>query len=48
MTDLEKRIILKEIIESMNEMGENERQFLLGYVAGVSARRQAEEAGKAS
>ena len=40
VTDLEKWTAIKEIIDAMQTMNEAQRQFLLGYVAGVAARTE--------
>lgn len=44
MTDQEKRETLEHISESMQNMDESQRQFVLGYAAGVIASHSGAEA----
>lgn len=39
MSEQEKKVEIKEIIGAMLEMPEAQKQFLLGYAAGVAARK---------
>lgn len=43
MTDQEKREALKDIIAAMLAMEDPEKQFMLGYIAGASARVDKEQ-----
>ena len=45
VSDKEKWATIKEIIDAMQAMDEANRQFLLGYVAGVCARVEEAAAG---
>lgn len=38
VNDKEKWLAIKEIIDAMQQMDEAQRQFLLGYAAGATAR----------
>lgn len=40
VSDKEKWLAIKEIIDAMQQMDEAQRQFLLGYAAGVTARAE--------
>ena len=44
MSEQEKKVEIKEIIGAMLEMPEAQKQFLLGYAAGVAARKAEAEA----
>ncbi len=48
MSEQEKKIEIKEIIGAMLEMPEAQKQFLLGYAAGVADRKQTEDKDKRS
>ena len=39
MSEQEKKVEIKEIIGAMLEMPEAQKQFMLGYAAGVAARK---------
>ena len=43
MSEQEKKIEIKEIIGAMMELPEAQKQFLLGYAAGVAAKKAEED-----